>query len=368
MASGFEALYRAMTAIVRDDEAALGGATGAAHWQDLLYAAVTHKCTGYLLHGMLKAGLTQGSNTLLLRALKEHGSAALVQSYTITAQLEQIAGTLGDAGIDHAFLKTGALLFELRDDARWTPLFDIDILVREADADAAWSALRGSGYTCKYSAEEIAGYRRSHHHRAPLDPVADGKTVEVHVAFSASNESSIATNWESLTPYLQLYPGKAHTYRLDEDGRALHLLLHGTGLHRLYDAVRVAQMLRSDRLLYRRLRAMVEREERERTMLQATLAVAAQMAGIRAEQSPDVRACVRWMYFREEMPRWLRARSQVLDHWFAERSIRAALRGVFPPAFRIDGKPAPRLHHLAGAAARGVAAAITVGYLIGWKR
>jgi len=368
VASGFEALYRAMTAIVRNDEGALAGALAAAHWHDLLYAAVTHKCTGTLLHAMLDARLTRGPNAPLLRALKEHGSAALVQSYTLGAQLEQIIRTLSSAGIDHALLKTGALMFEGRDDARWTPVFDIDILVPERQADAAWSVLCESGYRCEYSLQAIEGYRRAHHHRAPLEPVATGKTVEVHVAMTPHDDSSIDTRWEALAPHLQLYNGMSHTYRLDKVARALHLLLHGTGLHRLYDAVRVAQMIREDRTVYPQLRALVSQEDRERTMLQATLAVAAQMAGLRVEQSADVRQCVRWMYFREEMPRWLRARSQVLDKWFGERSLRAALRGIIPPVFTIDGKPAPRLHHLAGAAARGVAAAITVGYLIGWRR
>lgn len=368
MASGFEALYRAMTAIVRDDEAALGGALSTTDWRELLYAAVTHKCSGTLLHAMLEAGLTRGQHAPLLRALKEHGSAALLQSYTLRDQLDDIIGILGGAGIDHAPLKTAALLYEGRDDARWTPVFDIDVLVRESDADSAWAALCANGYRCNYSADAIEGYRRSHHHRAPLEPVAAGKTIEVHVAMAPPQETSLPSSWDALAPHLERYSGLSHTYRLDDLARAMHLLLHGTGLHRLYDAVRVAQMLRANRTLYASLRQIVEQEQRERTMLQATLAVAAQMAGLRVQESAQVRECVRWMYLREEMPRWLRARSQVLDKWFAEHTLRAALRGVFPPAWTIDGKPAPRLHHFAGAAARGIAAAITVGYLIGWKR
>jgi len=368
MASGFEALYRAMTAIVREDKPALGGAISSAHWHDVLYAAVTHKCSGTLLHAMLDAGLTRGEHAPLLRALKEHGSAALLQSYTLLEQLDQIIGTLGSAGIDHALLKTAALLYESRDDARWTPVFDIDILVREADAEAAWTALRESGYRCKYSADAIENYRRGHHHRAPLEPAGTGKTVEVHTAFAPPDDTSLRTDWGSLAPHLHRYQGLSHTYGLDDVARALHLLLHGTGLHRLYDAVRVAQMLRTNRPLYAQLREIAAQEECDRTMLQATLAVAAQMAGIRVQEPRAVRQCVRWMYLREEMPHWLRARSQVLDKWFAEHSLRAALRGIVPPAFTDDGKPAPRLHYFAGAAARGVAAAITIGYLIGWKR
>lgn len=368
MASGFEALYRAMTAIVRDDESALSGALCATNWHELLYASVTHKCSGTLLHAMLDAGLTRGEHAPLLRALKEHGSAALLQSYTLRGQVDDIIGILGGARIDHALLKTAALLYEGRDDARWTPVFDIDVLVRESEADAAWSALCANGYRCDYSSSAVEGYRRSHHHRAPLEPVAAGKTVEVHAALAPPEESSLPTGWDALAPHLQRYSGLSHTYRLDDVWRAMHLLLHGTGLHRLYDAVRVAQMLRADRTLYAALRPLVEREERERTMLRATLAVAAQMAGLRVQEPPEVRECVRWMYLREEMPRWLRARSQVLDKWFAEHTLRAALRGIFPPAWTIEGKPAPRLHHFAGAAARGIAAAISVGYLIGWKR
>lgn len=360
--SSFDSLASAMRAVVRNDARAFGDAMREWAPREMLGHAVRHKCTGYLLQGLLRYG-TPAEARELAGALKQHAKAALLQSVSVRSQLDGIVAALSEARVDHAFLKSGALLYEGDDDARWTPVFDVDVLVRSSEGARAFDALRAAGYTCDASPKLRAYYEQAHHHLAPLEPPGDGKPVELHVALALPGKFAASTGWDALAPDLERYPGSAHTYRLNDCARAWHLLLHGAGLQRLADIVRIARILRADDTVLDRLARRVAAEDRSRPVLAATLRIVAGFAERALPQDRNSEAFVRWMFVREGLPEWLRSRSQAMDAWYESGyRLRETCRRAFPPC-EPEAPPrwfGDRAFRLAG---RGVAAAIAAGYV-----
>lgn len=360
--STFDALAAAMRAVVREDSQAFEQALRDCRPHEMLGHAVRHKCTGYLLQGLLRYGMPAHARALA-DALKQHAKSALLQSVPVRSQLDGIVAALNEARVDHAFLKSGALLYENDDDARWTPVFDLDVLVRRADGARAFDVLRAAGYACDASPKLRAYYEQSHHHLAPLDPPGEGKPLEIHVALALPGKFAASTDWSALAPDLSRYPGANYTYRLNDCARAWHLLLHGAGLQRLADIVRIARILRAEETVLERLARRVAAENRSRPVLAATLRIASEFAERAQPDDRDAEAFVRWMFVREGLPEWLRTRSQAMDAWYESGyRLRETCRRAFPP---VEPEAPPRwfgdrAFRLAG---RGVAAAIAAGYV-----
>lgn len=361
----FRTLADAMRAIVREDTAMLLSALDGCDSQALFSHAVRHKCAGYLLQAMLDCD-TPPSLGRLLHALKQHAKAALLQSFRVREQLEQLIAAFTAAQVDHALLKSAALLYENDDDARWSVVFDIDVLVRESQAERAFQTLLRSGYVCEASAELLEYYRSQHHHLAPLVPLGDGKPVEVHKALAISGRFTARSDWDALANDIERCAGMQFTYRLNDAARAWHLLLHGAGLHRLSDVVRIARILRRDPSVLLALYGRIAMERQSAPVLYATLQIAAEFAecGV-VPAAGRIDAFVRWMFVREALPAWLRERTQAMDAWHESGyRLREAYHRAFPSSEAGSTRPMPVAERLVRVFGRGCIAAIAAGYVL----
>lgn len=324
MTGAFSALVASMTAIVQADDAALAEAIELCEPRRLVDQAVRHKCGSLLLDGIARSRVRSAAARAIVQPLKAQAQGAVVQNAPVRSQIEEIVGALASARIPHAFLKSGARLRNGDRLATMTCIADLDVLIRSCDAEAAVEALRGVGYVPESHAND--GYYGSlHHHLEPLKSPAHPKPVELHVALAKRWHFSVGTTWEALQTYLQTDPKNPYTYELDRIGTTLHLIVHGSGLYRLYDAVLLAAELRVRPAMLHYLARMFEKERVQPIETQATLALAARIAGIAHAESRNVQRLLQWVARREALPLELRRRARFVDAWYGNGS---RLRGV----------------------------------------
>ncbi len=340
MKSAFETLVEAMTAIVQEQPNRLDAALRNVSHERLFSQAVRHKCAGMLSHGIVAAKLRDRSLAPLLTMLKPHAQSAIVQSFSIGAQLADVVREFNRAGIQHALLKTGARLYAGDPMAQWTTILDLDVLVPRERAMAAFEALTACGYRPERdTAFAFDSYARRHHHLVPLVAPGAGKSVELHVALTPPGWFSLQTDWPALCGHFEQVDGAAGpTLRLDAFARALHMVLHGAGLYRIYDAVLLAMDLRADPQLVGALQSQLANERIQPIGTQGVLALAARMAGVEITTDAAVERFVSWTMRREALPAYLRARAQFTDAWFGNggRVLGPSTRLAVPNAVLAD--------------------------------
>ena len=319
-----------MDAIVKTDEAALAVSLEMFPSQQLLSQAIRHKCTGLLFNALAASSIRSEAARELLRGSRLHAQGALRQAPAVRAQLDELSRALNERGVPHAALKTGARLQEGDNVAEVTPIFDLDVLIPEDRETDALAALAPIGYVAQPVASRrpsrfLAGYRL-HHHLSPL--VAEGrpKTLELHRSFATPWRFSLPTNWIALRPHLKSRGSeRPYEFRLNAFAAALHLIVHGTGMYRLYDTVILALDLRKAPELLTQLQSALIEERIQPLGTNAVLALAASMAGIPLEQSDRTRAFLDWVRRREGLPIPLYRRALYIDIWYGNgRSMRGS--------------------------------------------
>jgi hypothetical protein len=233
-------------------------------------------------------------------------------------------------------LLTGAARLHANEaDAHWSSINDLDLLIRERDADAAIAALERLGYRPDETGGSVAWYRARHHHLVPLVPPGPGLPVELHLVIGWRKAISQRFDWDRLAPHFQRVVGSAGpALCLDATGTALHRTLHAVDLTRLYDVVLLARCLRQGgRDTLELLERTWQAERRQRIGLQAVVALAARIAGIHWEMPPAADRYLAWVMRREELPRHVRGRAALVDAWFINggRLFGPASRLALPP-------------------------------------
>jgi Uncharacterised nucleotidyltransferase len=119
----------------------------------------------------------QAERTLAVLALQRE-----YQLRQLQRRLEESLEALSRAGIDALLLKGGALAYTVYGGFASRPMRDIDILVRQEQAEAARDVMLDLGWMTDPEVPEDRSYD-SHHHLPPLcDRTASGLRLEIHRA------------------------------------------------------------------------------------------------------------------------------------------------------------------------------------------
>ncbi len=316
MTSGaFDTLVSCMRAIVRKEHDTLRGLMRECVSGALLRQAVRHRCEGLLLDGMLAANVRNEVPPSVLLTLKQYAQRAVVQNALLVQQIADVVRAMRDGGVTHALLKTGARLYAGDAYTRSTAICDVDVLIRGCDAARAATALLKAGYRTETAL--AAAYEARHHHLAPFYGEGLRKPVELHVALAPPGKFSTQSDWTALADRMRPIDGPGGTtLALDVLGAAMHRVLHGVGLYRLYDVAVLALDMRENPWLPAALTHVFEREATQSVGARAVIASASRIAGVDSVHDPDAAAYLRWVSQREELPAFLRLRSQFADAYF----------------------------------------------------
>jgi len=327
---GFAALLSIAAAIERRQAWDLTLALRSVPQVALLRTAARHRCLGYIRRHLLELGVRDEPARALIDALREYAAKAAMQAYATRSQLAAIMEVLTRAGVPFALLKGAARLARGDKEADCNTMYDLDMLVAKEHAHAALEALEHAGYRPDgiFTADR---YLAKHHHLIPLAAPGPGLSVELHTQLAPRGMLSMPTDWAACSPHLEQIEGGA-ALALDPLWTAAHLAIHGAGLRRLHDVIMLARMLRADPGLQDRLLELLTQERWQPVALQAVVALAARVAGIPADVSPDVDRYLAWVIRREDLAPYVRDRSQFVDAWYANRGslFGAATRLALP--------------------------------------
>ena len=330
----FVALVEAMKAVTQGDGDRLSAVLRSTDLDGLLRMAGRHRCAGALLRGIGALGVEDPSGGALIKGLQTSVKAAALQSFAVRIQLNAVLEAFRGTGVPCVLLKGAARLHTREDDADWTPIFDLDLLIRERDIGGAIAALKTMGYRANESGGSEAWYRAHHHHLVPFDPPGPGLPIEIHLVLGWPGAIAQRFDWERIAPYLQPLDGAAMVYRLDQTGTALHRAIHAMDMTRLHDVVLLARCLqRGGDATLEALERMWRAEHRQRVAIQAVVILAAALTGRTLDAPPEVRRYLRWVTQREELPRQVRLRTGLADAWFINGGH------LFGPASRLALPP-----------------------------
>jgi hypothetical protein len=313
------ALVAALSAIVRNDTAALAAAIASVDPVRFVQTATRHRCAGIVSDALLALDGDPAADRMR-RMLVPATRLDAVTAIARRSQIGAIVRFLSEAHVPFALLKGAARVFRGEDGSAHHASCDIDILVPPGKADAAAVALQRHGYTFRASELAQARYRKSHHHLAALHPPKrNGAFVELHVALAPPGLVGLPTDWAALEPHLVFIENNENRARcFDAFATALHGAIHAIGHERLRDTFLCARALGAlGPHELERLRTLASAEPIDPVRLNASLALAAQMAGI--EWNVDARTAeyLRWAGRRDDMPRLLGARTVGVEAWFA---------------------------------------------------
>jgi hypothetical protein len=281
--------------------------------------------------------------------LARYAAHCALDSDAARSQARELVRILNEANVPHVLLKSAAALYAGDTRVERLHVSDLDVLIPRSHAGPAVAALEASGYVCQYP-DKAEAYARHHHHLSPMVHESYKRPVELHVQLSEPGTFSTANDWPALERHFEPVEGpEDRTMQLSAFGRCLHLGMHGASLHRLRDAVHIARELQSIPALTHALREHTQGESIQRVPLQSVICAAAQISGLRATFDNDVRRFVQWAVEREDLPPGLRARTQLMDAWYANG------RRLLGPATGFAISCAPKT-----AAARIIAGAIVV--------
>lgn len=329
---GFAALIDVATAVEGGHATAVDAILRRTPTGVLLRSAARHRCLGYVRRSIVDSKIRSEPARAIVAALREYAARAAVQSYATRGQLFRMVGILDRAAISFALLKGAARLFRGDREAEDTAMYDLDLLVPEADGLRALEALQGEGYRPR-AAGNAQRYWPRHHHLVPLEPPEAGLPVELHLQLAPQAMLSMATDWKAFERYCEpLERDGARALAFNAVGTALHLTIHGAGVKRLHDAIVLARILASDPTMLGRLNEEFDGERWQPIPLRATLAVAASIAGVSYDLSPAVARYLVWMRRREDLAPYVRERSQFADAWYGNggKLFGAATRLALP--------------------------------------
>jgi hypothetical protein len=214
---------------------------GALDWDWLFERATAHKIAALLASRVATRTQARVPDEIRQR-LNEEGAKALERSSKGLHDLEVVDRCLARAGISYLLLK-GPVLTQFYDSPAQRHFFDLDLMVRETDVDAAQAALEGLGYRLwggdRYlgfapaGADELARATRAM--RAAL------KRFGHELAFVTDDRSllPIDLHWQLMPPRRMRVPaaqlwdsvttavlGGVSVQVLDPEATLLHLAMH----------------------------------------------------------------------------------------------------------------------------------------------
>ncbi|MDQ6767663.1 MAG: nucleotidyltransferase family protein [Candidatus Eremiobacteraeota bacterium] len=340
-------LVQLMSAAVRDDKVGFERALRAADPMAIAAVARRHACSATLVETAAQMKSSAKEISYLRSSLQEVSRSVVLRGMALRSQIATIVGILGRSGISFALLKGAARLYRDEPHAVLHASTDLDILVRAADLDTATQALRSQGYSERADAQAQEHYHRRHHHAAPLFPPGNGCAIELHVSLAPPGYLSIPLDWAALEPHLMRVEGESALYCLDDVGTALHYAVHSIGMTRLRDCVLLALLLRRlDAASMDELRRIVMSERIDPIRLDASVALAARMAGVRWPVTGPVEEYLRWCMRREDVPLYFSQRSQLAEGWYAgDRRVTPLLWRLLDPrsglSDQAEARPAP---------------------------
>jgi len=338
----FGALVESLSAVEQRDRARLLRAIAAVDPSALAATAARHRCAGLLADGVRRLAVEHSALDGLSAALQAAGRAAVARSFVLRERINNVCEALTKSGVDFALLKGAARLYsgEAGAELHWSD--DIDVLVKRTDLDAAAAAIQAAGYRERAGAVQSARYRAHHHHAAPLYPLGGGPPVELHVFLARPGATSLALDWNSLAAHFQRVVGPAGPVRcLGPVAAATHLAVHSIGLPRLRDVMVLARLLRAnERSFAGELSAAIHNERTDPVRLQASVLMAARIAGVQCSASRAADRYLEWVSRREDLPRYLRRRSQLIEAWYGAgcqpKRINWAILAPYPRVDRIS--------------------------------
>ena len=323
----YPVLFEIVSAIVRNDSAALSRLIRAVDLERLAVVAQRHRCGPLLAEGMGMLPQDELARGLAQRLAASRWAAAS-RAAKLREQLTTVLGILNARQIAPVLLKGAARLWRQDADCRLHDSSDLDLLVAPDEIEAAREALCGAGYR-ESDADPGPEFYGHHHHARPLYPPGAGVAVELHRGLASATESTIPTSLADLERFLEDVSTPATRVRaLNAVGTALHLILHGHHRPALRDVYLVARILqRMSDGERETLRTELAREQRTRVPQAALTALAATCAGIAWPTDERAERFSRWMMRREDLPRPLRAKPDCFDAWVAAegQSISRAL-------------------------------------------
>lgn len=362
--NAFTSLHTVLRAHLQGDSALLDATLEQASAPDLCAQATRHKCAALLFDAAMSARARSSQARTIVQSLKGQMATFMLDAQMTREQLSGIVTALRAGNVPFALLKSAGRLYAGDVLAERTQTFDIDVMVPRSASAPCLEALREAGYGYE-SERQAAAYMKYHHHLAPLRHPAFRKALEVHVALAPPESYSLRSDWCAVETDMEWIEGAAgRARRLNASGRAWHMALHGATLYRLGDAAQIAiETLRSDRTIVRSLFERTLGERTSRIPLQAVLCVAADLAGVTVPQADDARKYAGWAFVREDLPRFLRSRAQLIDAWYANGCAARgpATRLALPQAHSINGEGVPfprRARTIAGLAFAAAAIAV----------
>jgi hypothetical protein len=158
--------------------------------------------------------------------------ASFRQQYLERA-LHTVLEVISDAGHEAMLLKGAALGLTVYDAFDERPMGDVDLLLGEAEARAAYALLRGRGWRPECPSEQERFYEQ-HHHLAPLqDPDYDDAVIELHthiVHDGSPFDISVAALWEHSRV---VHVGRAAVRVPSVEHALLHLCVHFAWSHQI---------------------------------------------------------------------------------------------------------------------------------------
>lgn len=330
----FLTLLSAAEAIERAQPDALAEAIQQIALRDLLRVAARHRCLGHVHRGLLEFKIHTPRARAYFEATREHRAKAALQAYGARKQLFGIIGVLNEANVPFVLLKGAARLFHDDAESTWNTMYDLDLLVPRQAAANAMDALLRKGYRPLSGGFQPEHYASAHHHLIPLLPPEAGLPVELHVELASLGTLSTKTDWSACEQYFEQTACEQGRVRwLNPTGSGVNLLAHSVGIHRLHDVVLLCQLLKATHGLHQRLAMAIAGERFQAVALQATLALSARLAGLGEARDPAIAKYIAWVQRREDLPRYVRGRSQFVDAWYCNRSslFGPATRRALPP-------------------------------------
>ncbi|MDQ6932470.1 MAG: nucleotidyltransferase family protein [Candidatus Eremiobacteraeota bacterium] len=323
-ARNFTLLTHLMGAICRGESSQARELLQTCDLASVALVAKRHRCAA-ILSAWLNTLEPEASAQLLglKTALEPDRFAASIRTSMIRTQIIEIVKLLSEHGVHAVLLKGAARMYTGVADWNLHDSSDIDILLEPSEIERAVRLLIANGYRHQHAANKSSFYD-SHRHVAPLYPKGKGAAVELHRAISAPGELSTPLDYASLQKYFVRVDQSAGDVSVfNYAGAALHLLVHGHIRIAFRDIVLIAEGLRNmDASARESLKRIIDEEKRQPARLGAVLYTAAVCAGLDKEFPPSraVLRAFRWSIVREDLPRPLRARPELLDEFFARDS------------------------------------------------
>ena len=149
-------------------------------WQYVIGEAHRHRVSAFLFRH-LRHGAPEGTVPFeAMQKLKDAYYQNLHRNLILVSELRQVLQALQQSGIPAIVLKGAALTAEVYGDIGLRPMRDLDLLVTQEDANAAYSVVREVGYEPKESTERQLWRRFHHQHLSQLFSQGKPSIVELH--------------------------------------------------------------------------------------------------------------------------------------------------------------------------------------------